>query len=196
MNYVTGQDLLLHREQELRDVNTNLERLTLLDPLTGVPNRRRFTTALEGAWRHALRSREPIAVLMIDIDYFKGINDLHGHAYGDECLTTIAQVLGEQLRRGGDLLARFGGEEFVVLLTETREEGAMLVAERMHSAVAELAVLNNASPFQRRLTVSVGIGACIPSMGFSPAGLVEAADQALYEAKHLGRNRICAKTLC
>lgn len=195
MSYVAGQDLLLQRERELRDANSSLERLTLLDPLTGIPNRRRFTAALEDAWRHALRSKAPIAVLMIDIDFFKGINDMHGHAYGDECLTTIARTLGQQLQRADDLLARFGGEEFVVLLSETSEPGATVVAERMHAAVAEMGVLNDASPYRRRLTISVGIGVAVPSLGFHPAALVEVADRALYEAKHLGRNRVCTRTL-
>jgi diguanylate cyclase (GGDEF)-like protein len=195
MNYVAGQDLLLQRGQELSDANTNLERLTLLDPLTGIPNRRRFNVALEDAWRQALRSQAQIAVLMIDIDFFKGINDMHGHAFGDQCLTTIAGMLGQQLLRPSDLLARFGGEEFVVLLCDTDEPGATVVAERMRRAVAELGVLNDASQYQRRLTISVGIGVAVPSLGAHSTALVDAADRALYEAKHLGRNRVCAKTL-
>jgi diguanylate cyclase (GGDEF)-like protein len=195
INYLASQDLLLEREGELRDANVNLERISLLDPLTGIPNRRRFTAALEDTWRRSLRSKMPIAVLMIDIDFFKGINDLHGHAYGDECLTTVARALGQQMRRTDDLLARYGGEEFVVLLSETGEPGAMAVAERMHSAVAALDVLNHASPYERRMTVSVGIGVSSPRLGTNPAALMEIADLALYEAKNLGRNRICARTL-
>jgi|HubBroStandDraft_1064217.scaffolds.fasta_scaffold66957_1 diguanylate cyclase (GGDEF)-like protein len=195
MNYVAGQELLLERETELREANVNLERLSSLDPLTGIPNRRRFTAALKDAWRRSMRSKMPIAVLMIDIDFFKGINDLHGHAYGDECLTTIARALGQQTHRADDLLARYGGEEFVVLLSETGEQGAMAVAERMHSVVGELGVVNDASPYGRRLTVSIGVGVSNPRLGVDPAALLEVADRALYEAKHLGRNRICAGTL-
>jgi diguanylate cyclase (GGDEF)-like protein len=195
INYLASQDLLLERERQLRDANVNLERISLLDPLTGIPNRRRFTVALEDAWRRSLRSKTPIAVLMIDIDFFKGINDLHGHAYGDECLTTVARALGQQMRQTDDLLARYGGEEFVVLLSETGDQGAMAVAERMHSAVAALDVLNHASPFERRMTVSVGIGLSSPRLGINTAGLMEIADLALYEAKNLGRNRIWARTL-
>jgi len=195
INYLASQDLLMDREKELKYANVNLERLSLLDPLTGIPNRRRFTAALDVAWRRSLRGKMPIAVLMIDIDFFKGINDRHGHAYGDECLVKVARALGQQIRRTDDLLARYGGEEFVVLLSETGEEGAMAVAERMHSAIAELDVRNHASPFERRLTVSVGIGVSSPRLGVNPAALVEIADRALYEAKHLGRNRICTGTL-
>jgi len=195
LNYLAGQDLLLDKEKKLRDANTSLERLSLLDPLTGIANRRRFTAALEDAWQRALRRQEPIAVLMIDIDFFKGINDLHGHAYGDECLATIAQTLGLQVSRSDDLLARYGGEEFVVLLSEADERGAMLVAERMQAAITQLDILNQASPFKRRVTVSVGAGITVPKPGINPAALLEIADQALYEAKHRGRNRVCAKTL-
>jgi diguanylate cyclase (GGDEF)-like protein len=195
INYLASQDLLLERERQLRDANVNLERISLLDPLTGIPNRRRFTAALDDAWRRSLRSKMPIAVLMIDLDFFKGINDLHGHAYGDECLVKVTRALGQQIRRTDDLLARYGGEEFVVLLSETGEQGAKAVAERMHAAVAELKVPNDASPYERRLTISIGIGVSSPRLGVNPAALVEVADRALYEAKHLGRNRICAGTL-
>jgi diguanylate cyclase (GGDEF)-like protein len=195
LNYLAGQSLLLQQEQELRNANSTLERLTLLDPLTGIPNRRRFTAALDESWRRAQRSKEPLAVLMIDIDFFKGINDLHGHAYGDDCLATVARTLGQQVRRADDLLARYGGEEFVVLLAETDRDGALAVAERMHAAVYQLGVRNQASPFDGRLTISVGAGITIPEQGMSPSALVEVADQALYQAKHLGRNRICTRTL-
>jgi diguanylate cyclase (GGDEF)-like protein len=195
LNYLASQETLLERERELREANAHLEELSLLDPLTGVPNRRRFTAALDDAWRWSLRSKTPLAVLMVDIDYFKGINDLHGHAFGDECLIKIAKALGQALHRADDLLARFGGEEFVVLLRETGEQGARSVAERMHRAVWELGEVNQASPFEKRMTVSIGVGAGNPKLDSSPADLLETADRALYEAKHQGRNRICVGTM-
>lgn len=194
LNYVMGQHLLVQREKELREANSNLERLSQLDPLTGIPNRRTFTTALEDAWRRGQRSKGPVAVLMIDIDYFKGINDMHGHTYGDECLTTIARTLSRQGRRTYDLLARYGGEEFVLLLPETTPEGAMVVAERMREAIAMLDIPNAASPFNGRLTLSIGTATGIPQADVEASSLVEIADQALYEAKHLGRNRVCCRT--
>jgi diguanylate cyclase (GGDEF)-like protein len=195
LNYLAGQDLLLEQEKGLREANTALERLSVLDPLTGIPNRRRFTSALEDAWQRAMRRQEPIAVLMIDIDFFKGINDFHGHGFGDECLANVARALARQVSRSDDLLARYGGEEFVVLLSEADERGAVLVAEQMHAAIAQLDVSNEASPFEHRMTVSVGAGITVPKPGIKPAALLEIADQALYEAKHRGRDRVCARTL-
>jgi len=194
LNYVVGQQLLLQRETELRAANSSLERLTLLDPLTGVPNRRSFTSALEDAWRRGLRSKGPIAVLMIDIDFFKGINDMHGHTYGDRCLGVIARTLGQQARRTYDLFARYGGEEFVLLLPETKLEGAVVVAERMREAIAALEIANAASPFDGRLTISIGTATAIAEANGEASSLVEIADQALYEAKRLGRNRVCSST--
>jgi diguanylate cyclase (GGDEF)-like protein len=195
VKYLAGQDLLLERERALKDANSALEELSMLDPLTGISNRRRFSVALEDAWNRALRKQEAIAVLMIDVDFFKRINDLHGHAYGDECLTEIAKILSHQTRRSNDLLARYGGEEFTLLLPETSETAALAVAERMHAAVYTMGILNDASPFDHRLTVSVGIGVTTPGPGMNQSGLMEIADQALYEAKRLGRNRICMKTI-
>jgi diguanylate cyclase (GGDEF)-like protein len=195
LKYVRGKDLLLERERALQSANATLERLTLLDPLTGIANRRKFTSALQDCWRRAQRKQESIAVLMIDLDFFKGINDVYGHTYGDECLTAVAKVLGEQPRRPGDLLARYGGEEFVLLLPETDEAGAAIVAERLRQAVISLGVPNDVSRFNQRLTVSVGVGVGVSLRGKDSRALVEIADQALYEAKRLGRNRVCARTL-
>lgn len=195
VKYLAGQDLLLEREQSLKDANSALEQLSMLDPLTGISNRRRFYTALEDAWHRALRKQEAIAVLMIDVDFFKRINDLHGHAYGDQVLTEIAKTLSQQTRRSNDLLARYGGEEFTLLLPESSETSALAVAERMHSAVYLMGIMNDASPFDHRLTVSVGIGIITPGPAMNQSGLMEIADQALYEAKRLGRNRICMKTM-
>jgi diguanylate cyclase (GGDEF)-like protein len=195
LNYLAAQDLLLQQEKGLRAANTTLERLSELDPLTGIPNRRRFTYALEGVWQRAMRRQEPIAFIFIDIYFFKVINDSHGHGFGDECLANVARVLAQQVSRSDDLLARYGGEEFVVLLSEADERGAMLVAEQMHAAIAQLNVSNEASPFEHRMTVSVGVGITVPKPGINPAALLEIADQALYEAKHRGRDRVCARTL-
>jgi diguanylate cyclase (GGDEF)-like protein len=194
-NYLEAQNQLLERGEELKQANAGLERLSQLDPLTGISNRRLFTAALEDAWMLAIRRRAPIAVLMIDVDFFKGVNDLHGHAYGDECLISIAKMLTQETGRPGDLPARYGGEEFILLLPQTDSAGANTVAERMQKTIAVSGIVNQASPFQQKLTVSIGIGVSAPQPGMDAGALVKTADEALYEAKRTGRNRICAHIL-
>jgi diguanylate cyclase (GGDEF)-like protein len=191
LNYVTVQDLLLKREQELQRSNFNLEQLSMLDPLTGIPNRRRFDAAFDEAWRRDLRRQQSIALLIIDLDFFKGVNDLHGHTYGDECLVSVARVLRQQAGRPDDLLARYGGDEFVLLLPDTDTGGASKVAARMHHAISLLAAPNSASPFDGLLTVTIGIGVGEADKSTDPAALIEIADQALYQAKQTGRNTTC-----
>jgi|GEM_PF-4400553 len=200
MNYLAGRELLLEREQALRVANDALADLALLDPLTGIANRRRFTSALETTWQLAVRDGRTISLLAMDVDFFKGVNDHHGHPYGDACLIHIARVLGKQAQRAGDLVARVGGEEFMLLLPETDAAGVAVVAESIHGAVHELALENHASPFQRILTVSIGVvscGQCVPgpeavSASITPRRLIEAVDKALYQAKAQGRNRTVA----
>lgn len=195
LNYVAGQHQLLEREVELEQANAALERLSMLDPLTCISNRRRFDEAFDEAWRRAMRRRTPVAMLIIDVDFFKGINDLYGHGYGDECLVTVARVLGQQVGRPDDLLARYGGDEFVLLLPETDMKGANTVAKRIHAAIQPLAIVNRASPFNGRMTLSIGIGVGDAKPGMDAAALLDSADRALYEAKRLGRNRTCAQML-
>lgn len=194
-NYLSGRLLLLDRELELRTANVALERLALRDPLTGIANRRCFDAEFESAWRSASRRREPLALLLVDVDYFKGVNDRHGHTYGDECLRALAQAMDLQARRPDDMVARLGGEEFLFLLPDTDESGAVAMAVHLQSAVQELDLANDASPFERRLTVSVGLAVWFPESGMGKADLMEAADKALYQAKNQGRNRICSLLL-
>ncbi len=196
LNYLSGQTRLLLREQELRIANATLRKMSLEDPLTHIANRRRFETALDMSWRRSVRKQQPIALLMVDVDYFKGVNDFHGHTYGDECLVTLARILRELARRPDDIVARLGGEEFVLLLPDTDREGAERVAGGMQEAIFALGVANDASPFGKKLTVSIGVG-CVakPLAGVDPTVLVDCADQALYDAKHQGRNRNCTRML-
>jgi diguanylate cyclase (GGDEF)-like protein len=194
ISFLTGKRMLLERERELQTANAALEQLSMLDPLTGAPNRRRFAMTLDEAWKRAIRTSESVAVLMIDVDFFKGVNDLHGHTYGDQCLKRMAQAL-RRAGRSNDLLARYGGEEFVFLLPETNAAGAMTVAERIRRSVDAMEIRNEASPFGGWLTVSIGLGVTSPRLGMNSADLVDVADQALYQAKREGRNTIRVRTL-
>lgn len=194
LSYVTTQSLLLKRELELENANANLELLSMLDPLTGIPNRRRFDDAFDTAWKRGLRKLEPLALLIIDLDFFKDINDLYGHTYGDECLVSVARALEQQAQRPDDLLARYGGDEFILLLPDTNASGAMEVAQQMHEAIRLLAAENSASPFGGLLTITVGIGVGQAEIAADPIALIDVADQALYQAKQMGRNRTCTRS--
>lgn len=196
LNYHSGRDLLLEREGELREINTALRQMSLEDPLTHIANRRRFETALQLSWLRGARKAQAVSLLMIDVDFFKGVNDVYGHTYGDECLVRIAQILKEHARRPDDIVARLGGEEFVMLLPDTDVNGAEAVATRIQDAIHSLGVENRASPFDQKLTISIGVGAVThPEYGVDPTVIVDCADQALYDAKHNGRNRTCTRTL-
>ncbi len=196
LNYLAGRDRLLEQEHELREVNAMLQVMSLEDPLTHIANRRRFENALELSWRRGARKRQSLALLMIDVDFFKGVNDLHGHSYGDECLVSIARIMKDHARRPDDIVARLGGEEFVLLLPDTDRTGAETVAAHLLDGIRALSVANDASPFDKKLTISIGIGTVTcPEAGVDPAVLVDCADEALYDAKHQGRNRTCNRTL-
>jgi diguanylate cyclase (GGDEF)-like protein len=179
----------IRSQQELQEARDRLEEISLRDALTGVANRRSFDQTLEAEWSRATRTRHPLALLLIDLDYFKNLNDTQGHRYGDRCLSAIARVLREVASRSGDMVARYGGEEFAVILPTTTQEAALGLAMQMQEAVADLLIENQTS-IGRYVSISIGIaGYCYPEPG-TPAMLVEASDQALYLAKKNGRNRI------
>lgn len=192
--YLTGQIHLMERERDLRKANAALENLSQIDPLTNIANRRRFDIALDQAARRAVRQKRPIALLIIDLDHFKGVNDVHGHSYGDVCLVSVARAVGQQAKRPYDLLARYGGDEFFLLLPDTGAHGAGLVAERIHEAIAATGLENRASPLSEHLTVSVGVGVSDSEFTIGAAALVDLADRALYEAKRRGRNQTSLRT--
>jgi diguanylate cyclase (GGDEF)-like protein len=191
LNVVTDQ--LRQSNDALRAALSNLETLTnefhqlsQTDPLTGLANRRAFDDAMEAERRRQHRSKETAALLMIDIDHFKNVNDTYGHDAGDHALVELARVLRTTVRTT-DLPARFGGEEFVVLLTATQEAGAADMAERIRVAVERLRIRHPAGDV--RLTVSIGVAA-IPPEGPGWADAVTRADHAMYRAKERGRNRV------
>ena len=162
--------------------------MALSDSLTGLPNRRHFDQRLELEFRRAIRDGTALALIMLDVDYFKRYNDHHGHVEGDAALQAVAAAIGASLRRPADLAARFGGEEFTILLPDTDIDGALAVADHARQLLAERAMPHQASPF-RTVTVSAGVAVMRPQRDQQPRLLVEAADQCLYEAKAAGRNR-------
>jgi diguanylate cyclase (GGDEF)-like protein len=191
VGYLQSQSRLLNQEKELTALNAELEKQSMLDPLTGIPNRRYFSQAFESEWKRAARKDESLALLMLDVDYFKAVNDYHGHLYGDECLVRMADALSNAVQRGVDIICRYGGEEFIVVLPDTDLEGAETVAASLQSTIAKLRIQNKQSPFDELLTVSIGIAVMSPAISGSPSELIARADHALYRAKNEGRNRIC-----
>ncbi len=182
--------LLEATQRQLEDKNRLLERLSALDTLTGIANRRRFDDVLRQEWRRAARDGSTLALLFCDIDHFKRFNDTYGHQAGDDCLVRVAQAMEDTLNRPADLAARYGGEEFVGLLVDTDAEGARLLAERVRLRVEGLEIEHAPSDVAAVLTVSLGAAAVVPTVGLRPDDLVSLADQALYAAKQRGRNRV------
>lgn len=175
---------------ELKRRGDILEMLSSIDSLTGVPNRRRFDEFLQSEWRRAIRNQTSISLIMIDIDFFKQYNDKYGHAAGDECLKRVAQTLSDSIHRSHDLLARFGGEEFSVVLPETDFTGALTLAEKMRKDVEEINILHEDSAVAHHLTISLGTATAVPSTDSESGSLMKNADNALYEAKKSGRNQV------
>lgn len=178
----------------LTELNQRLEALSNIDGLLGIANRRHFDTRLDAEWRRSLREQYPLSLLMIDVDHFKRYNDHYGHPAGDLCLQALARAVGAPpaLKRPADLLARYGGEELVVLLPDTPEAGAMAVAGEIQRAVARLQLPHADSPVAAVVTVSIGVATQAPKAGCAAAELLAAADSALYCAKAAGRNRFVA----
>ena len=168
-----------------------LRMLASLDGLTGVPNRRIFDERLDAEWRACRRSGVPLSLLMVDVDHFKLYNDHYGHLDGDQCLKAIASALADSVERGRDMLARFGGEEFVCLLPDTDLEGARHIAEKLRSAVEALAIPHVESKTASTVTVSLGVATTTQCDALQPPELLKVADEQLYLAKQSGRNRVC-----
>jgi diguanylate cyclase (GGDEF)-like protein len=181
--------------QQLEEKNRLLERLTTLDTLTGIANRRRFDEVLGQEWKRAARDSAPLSLIYCDIDFFKGYNDTYGHQAGDECLVRVSRVLAEAAHRPADLAARYGGEEFVILLVDTGPEGSAILAERMRASIEALRIAHRSSAIGAFLTASFGLASVVPRPGLRAEDLLDRADRALYMAKQRGRNRVVTAPL-
>jgi diguanylate cyclase (GGDEF)-like protein len=179
------QNKVQQAQAALEQSNTRLSEIALRDSLTGVSNRRSFDQLLAVEWGRAQRTRQPLSLLLIDVDHFKHINDTYGHLAGDECLRNTARVLRAALDRPADLIARYGGDEFAILLAETGSRGASTVAGRIRAALA-----TDASMAAFLTTISIGISTWTAEEDAISEYLIRAADRALYAAKHNGRDRI------
>ncbi|MDC6110213.1 sensor domain-containing diguanylate cyclase [Serratia rubidaea] len=187
----TEAELVRTRDQ-LTQMNQTLEELALLDGLTGLANRRRFDMALANHSNHAARYARNLALLILDIDYFKQYNDIYGHVAGDRCLQQIGQLLQAMPNRVGDLVARYGGEELTIILPDTDLAGAMGCAERVLAHVRQMQIPHEGSPLGQ-ITVSIGVAVQTPgnAADSTPVALIKQADAALYQAKKNGKNQVC-----
>jgi len=168
---------------------TAAENLSRVDPLTGLANRREIDECLDAEWRRCVRSGHPIALVMADIDHFKGYNDTYGHAQGDEALKRVAVLLKAACQRTADLVARMGGEEFLLLLPDTDIDGARVIAETLRQEIWDADIAYAGGP-DGRLTLSMGVAAVAPTRDGDWADLLSLADNLLYVAKRDGRNAI------
>ncbi len=176
-------------QTQLEQKNRELERLSSLDGLTGIPNRRIFDETLEKEWKRAIRDIKPLALLLIDIDYFKPFNDNYGHQGGDDCLKQVAGMLSAKLKRGGDMVARYGGEEFVVILPATDVNGAAVIAKGLCKSISDMNLPHAHSKAADHVTISIGVASVLPKEDEPSSRLIALADEALYAAKEKGRNR-------
>jgi diguanylate cyclase (GGDEF)-like protein len=196
-DYITkpfGTEILKLRSQNqlkiLEQINM-IKRLSMHDQLTSLPNRHFFEEQVATEWRRALREKVPMSLMMIDIDHFKNYNDTHGHLQGDVALRVVAKAFSETLKRPGDFIARWGGEEFIVLLTNVDLQQAVFLAEKLRKKIesAEIPLLDNSG--NTKLTVSIGVDSWKHSQTKSLDALIVSADNYLYTAKRNGRNQVC-----
>jgi diguanylate cyclase (GGDEF)-like protein len=180
---------LLETSRDLAAANRELENLSRQDGLTGIANRRYFDSYLQSEVRRASRDRQPLSLILADVDYFKAYNDYYGHQAGDDCLRQVASALRSVARRPADLAARYGGEEFAVVLPATALDGAVDVAKTLAREIEGLSITHDRSGASNRISLSQGIASLVPTNDTTPESVIELADQALYQAKQQGRSR-------
>ncbi|MBD2292050.1 diguanylate cyclase [Anabaena sphaerica FACHB-251] len=181
----------LREHRKIKLDNQALQYLVNYDGLTQVANRRRFDEYLQQEWRRMEREKSYLSLILCDVDFFKRYNDTYGHQAGDVCLKKVAQAMTQGVTRPTDLVARYGGEEFAVILADTDVEEAQKIAEAIRSQLKALAIAHGSSEVSQQVTLSLGLASTIPSADLTPALLLKAADEALYEAKKTGRDRYC-----
>ncbi|HWP95449.1 MAG TPA: GGDEF domain-containing protein [Syntrophomonadaceae bacterium] len=190
---LTGEIVLRKNvQEELEKANQELKKLSLIDDLTGIPNRRSLDNFLDREWNRAIREGNSLALLMIDIDNFKAFNDHYGHLSGDKCLIQVAQTLNSHCRRSSDFVARLGGEEFLFVAVNMDQEGTESLAEQIRDSIENLNIPHAYSESAPYLTISIGVSICSPSIADSPEEGINKADRALYRAKLAGRNRVAS----
>jgi len=188
--------LRIQNQLQIQNQISMIRHLSMTDQLTSIPNRRNFDYRLCLEWNHAKRNKNPLSVFLADVDFFKKYNDSYGHLQGDLALQSIAKTIIGSLRRSSDFIARWGGEEFVVLLPATSTDGALDVAENVRKSIEEAIIPNDNCAFEEtagaeHVTISIGVNTMLPDNQNNMTDLISGADQALYSAKNTGRNKVC-----
>jgi len=178
---VKANERAMEANRKLQLANKELRKISMVDDLTGIFNRRYFDSFLENVWGINTQDKFPIALIMLDIDHFKRYNDTYGHLAGDKCLQRVAKLIDEMLTERSDFEARYGGEEFVILLANSSEQTAATVAEKIREKIASTSIHNGVT--QSNITISLGVSAMVSKIKVSPEILISAADEALYKAK-------------
>lgn len=189
------EQLISIEQQELEETKQQLYLMSISDPLTGLANRRGFDQQIQKSWSFCLRTASPLSLLMIDVDFFKQYNDTLGHSAGDEALKQVGKVIAETVKRPEDIVARFGGEEFIVALPNTDKAAAYGIAERVRQRVYQLGLPHPATEASV-ITISIGLATETPTISGEFRALLNEADESLYEAKRQGRNRVLPEVLC
>lgn len=190
-----AMERIIKIRDDLQHANETLEQINLTDPLTQIPNRRGFDEFAARIWGDSSRKQTPVCIIMIDIDHFKLYNDNYGHIEGDNCLKKVSHALAQSIQRPCDMVARFGGEEFIAILPDTRLEGGKILAEKMRDNIEKLGITHKHSPLNEVITISIGVSSCLNPRNTAITDLIASADKSLYKSKKLGRNRVEGKDI-